>query len=114
MNQKELATKGTKHTHSRILLKSWDYTKTIHEAKASHGDSPPAEVLWSFIEEFNKVYKTTKAQTNYSLDEEGNTEYYKYAATARSAADYNVNYRLTVHVFSCYCEPLNENKEPPF
>lgn len=28
--------------------------------------------------------------------------------------DDGIPYLLTIHVFTCYCEPLNDNEQPPF
>ena len=55
------------------------------------------------------TFQFTEYVKNYAYYKDGNTEYIRFEGTVA-----DTGLQLTIDVFSCYCEPLNENQEPPF
>lgn len=106
-------TKVTKpHTHIHLFFKDKKSGKTIFERKTALKQGQTKGILDQFVEEVTTDYVIERYRLDYSFDKDGATEYFKYHAQVYD--EHNDYYTLTVHVFSCYCEPLNENKEPPF
>lgn len=96
---------GTKiHTHIRTELKHMN-GRVIDKNKHSTSYTPKA-TLDAFKEQGQFEFK--RYAETYSRDFDGNTEYIIFTGTTKD------DFRLTIHSFSCYCEPLNENQEPPF
>lgn len=96
------------HTHIRMYLKNANGSKIVHESnEITHYQ--PHITHREFFE--NLPYVVLQSNTSYRFDKDGATEYYKTTATVE---DESIRYRLRIDVFSCYCSPLNENKEPPF
>lgn len=94
---------GTKiHTHIRTELKYMN-GRPIDTSKKATSLTPVAAV-----NEFKQDFEFKRYAETYSRDQDGNTEYIIFTATTKD------DFRLTIHSFSCYCEPLNENQAPPF
>lgn len=96
---------GTKvHTHVRAGLAHMNGRPVQGSESKKQVSLTPSAALADVKKEFEfKRYAET-----YSRDTNGNTEY--LILTGNTVDDL----RLTIHSFSCYCEPLNENQEPPF
>lgn len=96
---------GTKiHTHIRTELKH----SNGRLIEASKGISPASLSPVATLETFKAEFKFKRFTESYSNDLDGNTEYIVFRGYTTD------DYLLTIHSFSCYCEPLNENQEPPF
>lgn len=94
---------GTKiHTHLRAKSQ-YSNGHTLLETSNVVDYTPSAA-----IESFKADYPLIKYTQSYSKDVNGNTEYIVLTGTNPDG------FRLTIHSFSCYCEPLNENQQPPF
>lgn len=90
------------HVHVRVDAPKVKFKNQLQVLE----DVKPREVMKGWIERFDWHYYTER----YSHDLDGDTEYLKLQGKPID----DVDYLLTVHVFSCYCEPLNENQDPPF
>jgi hypothetical protein len=90
------------HTHIRTEIKYMN-GKIIHEDKLVHSYTAPVAAMTVISSSDYDKY-----ELKYSRDKDGGTEYFLINAVLTD------EFRLTAHVFSCYCEPLNEDETPPF
>lgn len=60
-------------------------------------------------DDLTKHYQFVEYEKHYAYYIDGDTEYIRFVGTVAE-----LQLRLTIDVWSCYCEPLNENQEPPF
>lgn len=96
----------SKHTHMHVFLR--DGKKVVHERKVTDYFKSPNHYLESFIKGLHIDF--LEYQKHYASYEEGDTEYLRFEGTINDSN----HFALTVDSWSCYCEPLNENQEPPF
>ena len=54
-------------------------------------------------------FQFTEYAKSYAYYPDGDVEYVHIEGTL-----YSLHLQLTIDVFSCYCEPLNEKQDPPF
>ena len=91
------------HVHIHSFLK--DGRETISEDKRVDKANDPLTVTnlikqgMAFLE-FNESYAFYRNEA---------VEYVRLEGTL-----VDQGYKLTVDAFTCYCEPLNENQDPPF
>jgi len=95
------------HVHLKAMAPQVKYF-----VESVYRDKTTAEVLFGYL---NKVFWDDYT-LKFKHDKDGQTEMYilRGHPTNTDIASPDIKYLLTVHVFSCYCEPLNENTEPPF
>lgn len=91
-----------KHTHVRTILKHAN-GHAYNELIRTTNKRPDLEMRY-----IERSQTWSSFNEEYTQDFDGNTEYYKFNGILSDGQ------RLTAKVFSCYCEPLNENQEPPF
>lgn len=91
-----------KHTHVRTILKHAN-GHPYNELNRSTNQHPSIALRHIIM-----AHTWSSYLQEYSNDSDGDTIYYKFNGIMVDGL------RLTAHVFSCYCEPLNENQEPPF
>jgi hypothetical protein len=101
-----------RHVHLRLLFKDKKSGKVLHEARKWIPDTSLQATLSELLDELTPEYVVERYRQDYTYYKDGETEYIKFHAHLFDEADNT--FTLTVHVFSCYCEPLNVNTEPPF
>jgi alpha-acetolactate decarboxylase len=80
----------------------------MHEDAQVYHNKSAGVIAQTLVDELTKEFVVIKSHADYVFHENEAVEYYKYKAL------FSTKERLTVHVFTCYCEPLNENQSPPF
>lgn len=98
-----------KHTHVRTTMKDKWLATTRYEHKWIDKIRTPDEFLNALLLELGTQFNIKSYTKNYVHYEDGDTEYIKINFHFHDTED-----RLTVHVFSCYCEDFREGAEPPF
>lgn len=95
----------SKHTHIHTF--AYQGKEVINEKKATDYFKSPNHIVEQFLKSFGMTF--VEYQKHYARYPEGNTEYIRFEGTIEKD-----HFTLTVDAWSCYCEPLNENQEPPF
>lgn len=109
MNPPSMQTKGVgtrKHVHAIMLCKDLTNGKLdeTHTTMRGRGFS-----IENITDDLTKQFTFTEFNKSYALYKDGDTEYLRFEGSLMGE-----QIKLTLDVFSCYCEPLNENQEPPF
>jgi hypothetical protein len=94
------------HVHARWSVKD-NVNGELRDEQMLTGKGPFS--IENILDGITKLYAFTEYDKSYAFYKDGNTEYLRFEGT--TVED---NLKLTCDVFSCYCEPLNENQEPPF
>jgi hypothetical protein len=101
----ELVTNTDKEPHVHIKASA---PKVKYFVEQTYRDKTASEVLFGYL---NKIF-WKEYTIRYRHDKDGDSE--MYILRGHPVPDNNIIYLLTVHFFTCYCEPLNENTDPPF
>lgn len=107
MSLKELVTNMSKtpHVHARWEIKDLKFNEKVNNHKTYSMGSFSIE---SVLEKFKSDWTFVEYNQNYACYKNDGTEYIRFEATLADG------YTVTADVFSCYCEPLNEDQDPPF
>lgn len=93
------------HMHARWTIK--DGGTALEEIVKTYKTSDSPTIVGK-LDEFKSKFVFIEYDESYARDKEGNTEYVRFEATIQG------DFQLQLDLFTCYCEPLNENQEPPF
>lgn len=105
-----MQTKGVgakKHVHAVMICKDQKDGAT-DETHMTFGQGRSFSIE-NITDDLTKQFWFTEYSKSYAYYPEGDTEYIRFEASV-----FGEPIKLTLDVFSCYCEPLNENQEPPF
>lgn len=108
MNELVTNTDKEPHVHLKAMAPQVKYFVEV-----TYRDKTTAEVLFGYL---NNIF-WNDYNLRYRNDKDGQTEMYilrGHPTNTDVTKPDDFKYLLTVHVFSCYCEALNENTEPPF
>jgi len=94
------------HVHVIQIVKK-PKTKYVDEQHFSY--YLPRLSIENLLDELLQHYQFVEYNKSYAFYKDGATEYIRLEGTLLED-----HLKLTMDVFSCYCEPLNENQEPPF
>lgn len=108
MNQRELVTNMAKkpHGHWRMIIKD---LKDGYEEQQDGGFTPELISIDKATDNLTALYQFTEYNKSYALYENGATEYVRFEGTVSQ-----LRLKLTIDVFTCYCEPLSDGQDPPF
>lgn len=95
-----------KHGHWRIHIKDLVTSDEETTTKKLPSTSFSIEAV---TDELTGKYQFTEYEKHYAYYKDGDTEYVRFVGTVAE-----LQLQLTIDVWTCYCEPLNENHEPPF
>lgn len=102
-------TKNKKHTHARATMQDKWLKTTRYEHTWVDNTRAPNQLLDALEADLSKYFVVTWYDREFSRDLNGDTTYFKIKYKFSDTED-----RLTVHVFSCYCEDFVEGDKPPF
>lgn len=105
----EQAIKTLPHTHIRAVMKDKWLKNTKYEHKWVDKARTPEEFYNALMLDLGSTFEIRAYTKEYGYYKDGNTEYIKINYHFNDTED-----RLTVHVFSCYCEDFVEGDQPPF
>lgn len=94
------------HGHWRMVNKD---LKDGYEEVQVGGFQPKYLTIDQATDNLTQLYQFTEYDKSYAFYEHGATEYVRFEGTVSQ-----LNIKVTIDVFTCYCEPLNDNQEPPF
>lgn len=97
------------HTHIRATMKDKWLSKVKYEHKWIDKTRTPDQFWNALLLSLATEFEVLKYNKTYSYDIEGQTEYIVTNFHFNDTED-----KLTVHVFSCYCEDFVEGDKPPF
>lgn len=106
----ELKVNRNKAPHVHVIRKMKDLV-TGHEDE-NHTTLSSRHRTFSIettLDDMIRSFQFTEYVKNYSFYKDGATEYIRFEGTLLG-----YQLKLTMDVFTCYCQPLNENQEPPF
>lgn len=108
MSKKELTVNKNKkpHGHWKMAIKDLETGDVEHQVGGFRSD---VISLDEATDQLTYIYQFTEYNKSYAFYKDGATEYLRFEGTVAG-----LRLRLTIDVFTCYCEPLNENQEPPF
>lgn len=109
MRMKERVTNLSKHPHIHYVMLITDTILNETEEKRKTLRKSSTMSIESITTSLTDIFRFTEYNKSYSYYKDGNTEYVRFEG---SLMDQKL--KLTLDVFTCYCEPLNENQEPPF
>jgi len=95
-----------KHGHWRMSMKD---ILTGDEELSSARLPMHSFSIENVTQELTRDHQFTEYEKHYAYYKDGDTEYVHFVGTVA-----DLNLKLTIDVWTCYCEPLNENDEPPF
>ena len=108
MSPKELGTNTALKPHGHWVMAIKDL-KDGHKDEIKGSFKPDLISIERATENLTSVYQFTEFNKSYAFYEKEATEYLRFEGTVSQ-----LQLQLTIDVFTCYCEPLNENQEPPF
>lgn len=97
---------GTKkHVHWRMVVKEGN------DSEESGGvyRNPNKFSVETCTDDLTSKFQFTEYVKHYAYYKDGDTEYIRFEGHL-----FGDKLDVTIDVFSCYCEPLNEGQEPPF
>lgn len=100
---------ANKHTHARAKMTDKYFSTTRYEHRWVDNKRTPNQLLDALEEDLSKYFVVTHYNREFSRDVNGDTTYFKSTYKFSDTED-----RLTVHVFSCYCDDFKEGDKPPF
>lgn len=109
MKQKELVTNMTKtpHVHYHIIVTDMITKHTDEKKRTVHFKDGMS--LESCLNDVTSEFQFTEYQKHYAFYKNEATEYVRFEATLLGE-----HLKLTSDIYTCYCEPLNVNQDPPF
>lgn len=96
------------HIHWILQIKAPDLV--VEESRQTMHYYKDASIE-NITNDLTKNFEFVEYEKHYALYKDGATEYVRLEGTCHSADEL---FKVTCDVFTCYCEPLNENTEPPF
>jgi hypothetical protein len=108
MSKRELGTNRFKpaHGHWRMTVKDLVSGEEETTSKKLPKDSFSIEAA---TDDLTKHWRFVEYEKSYAYYKDGDTEYIRFVGTVAE-----IHLQLTIDVWTCYCEPLNENQDPPF
>lgn len=96
-----------KHVHTIQTVKDLKTGESEESRKKYHNHNSFS--VENCTADLTSQFHFTEYSKSYAYYADGDIEYVRLIGTLHGA-----NLQLTLDVFSCYCEPLNEGQEPPF
>lgn len=96
-----------KHGHWRMTTK--DLATKDEETVTKKLTRHTSFSIEDITADLTKHYQFIEYEKHYAFYPDGDTEYVRFVGTVAE-----LQLQLTIDVWTCYCEPLNENVEPPF
>lgn len=109
MSPKELVTDLSKEPHVHYVIQVKDITTGQVDEKRNTIQYSESVSIEDCLNTVTEEFRFTEYVKHYAFYKNEATEYIRFEATLL-----NENLKLTSDIFTCYCEPLNKDQEPPF